>query len=294
MNRSTLLLILLLPAGAGAAGPAWNAMQQGLRAYEQGDFQGAATNFDAAAAAAAKEKFDPATAAFNRANAQLKSGQAEAASSTYAEALRTTDLGLQAGAYHNRGNAMLGIAGEQEQQQKFKEAIKSVDEAMTMYERSMMLAPRDRDPKVNYELAARKRTELEEKLKQQEQQQQQNQDQNQDQDKDQQKKDQKDSSKQDQQKGDDNQQQKPEDEKSDQQQGQQDQKQKDQEQKPEDEQGQEQQQKAGQKPAEEMTPQEAAMLLDAMRQQEQAQRERITAQRMKSNAGKLAPVDKDW
>lgn len=289
--RYCLLFVPLLALDTHAASPAWQAMQRGLGAYTEGDYATAATNFEAAATTAPKEKFDPAAAAFNRANAQLKAGQAADAAQTYAEALRTTDLGIQASAYHNRGNALLGVASEQEQQQKFKEAITSVEEAMTMFERSMMLSSTDRDPKINHEMAARKKTELEEKLKQQQEQQQQNQDQQKDdQKKDEQKQDQQDQQKKDN-TSDEQNKQKQDQEKQDQQKQSDQQDQKSQE---KDEPSQEEQQQAAEKPAEEMTPQEAALLLDAMRQQEQAQRERIMAQRLKSNAGRLVPVDKDW
>lgn len=286
---ATLAALLLSPEAS--AGPAWDAMQRGLQSYGGGDYAAAATNFDAAATAAAKEKFDPAVAAFDRANALLMAGKARDAAHVYEEALRTTDLGLQGRTYHNRGNALLGVAGEHEQQQKFEDAIKSVDEAMAMYERSMMLAPKDADPKINYELAGLKRKELEEKLKEQQQQQQQNQD-NKDEkkDEDQQKQDSKDQ--QDQKDQDQKDQQQSEDRKDGQQdkQDQQGRDQKPQNGQPEEQDGQKEQQRQ-----EQMTPQEAAMLLDAMKQREQAQREQLGQIWLKrSNAGKMQPVDKDW
>jgi hypothetical protein len=297
MKRAILVLFAASIAIAAKAGPAWDAMQNGLKAYADGDFAKAATNFDSAAIAAQQEKFDPAVAAFDQANALMKSGKMTDAAHGYESALRTTDLGLQSKAYHNRGNAMIGIAGEQEKQEKFEDAIKSVDEAMTMYERSMMLAAQDRDPKINYELAGLKRKDLEEKLKKQQQQQQQNKDQKKDQNKDQkdQNKDQKKDQNDDQKKDDQDKQK-------------QDQQKKDQQKKDENKQDQDQQKKDQQKQdesqdkknneqmrTEKMTPQEAAMMLDAMKQREQAQREKMGQIWLKrSNAGKLEPVDKDW
>lgn len=277
MKRTMSILVAALAAVSVEAGPAWEAMQRGLGSYAGGDFAAAATNFDAAATQAPGEKFDPAAAAFNRANALMKTGRMKDAAQAFEQGLRTTDLGLQSSAYHNRGNALLGVAGEQEKEQKLEDAIKSVDEAMTMYERSMLLAPGDRDPKINYELAGLKKQELEEKLKEQQQQQQQQNDQKQDQDQDKKKDKDKDKQKQDQ---------------KDQEQDQQQQQQQQNQQQDEEERDQGEQ---DQKRTEQMTPQEAAMLLDAMKQREQAQRERIGQIWLKrSNTGKLDAVDKDW
>lgn len=285
MRSFSCILLLLAIAVCSRADSAWEAMQQGLRDYAAGNFAGAATNFDAAGMAAAKEQFDPAVPAFNRANALMKSGNAKDAAHVFEEAARTSDLGLQGKAYHNRGNALLGIASGHEQAQKFDEAIKSVDEALTMYERSMMLNAKDRDPKLNYELATLKRQELEEKRKQQQQEQQQNKDQNKDQrdQKGEQNKEQQDQNGEQQNQEQQNQQQQPEQ----QDKGEKDQQQQDQQQ------GEEQQDE--QAKAEQMTPQEAAMLLDAMKQREQAQREKLMQVWLqRSKAGKQHSVDKDW
>jgi chemotaxis protein histidine kinase CheA len=46
--------------------------------------------------------------------------------------------------------------------------------------------------------------------------------------------------------------------------------------------------------AREMTKEEAALLLDAMKQQEQALRRKVALDRMRSNMDQLPPVDKDW
>lgn len=274
------IAVLFFVTLAVRAGGAWEAMQQGLKDYAAGNFSTAATNFDGAVTAAEKEKFDPAVPSFNRANALLMSGKPQDAAQAYEQSLRTSDLGLQGRAYHNRGNSLLGVAGAQEQQQKFEEAIKSVDEAMAMYERSMLLDPKDRDPKVNYELAGLKRRELEEKKKQQEQEQQQNKEQNKDQQKDEKNKDQNQGDNQNQQ--------------DQQQQDQQNQEQQNPEKQGDQQTAQEEQQEQRER-TEKMSQQEAAMLLDAMKQREQAQREKLMQIWLKrSQAAKMQPVDKDW
>lgn len=48
------------------------------------------------------------------------------------------------------------------------------------------------------------------------------------------------------------------------------------------------------KAAEEMTREEATLLLDAMKQQEQAIREKLALDRLRSSMGRLPPVEKDW
>ena len=153
-------------------------------------------------------------------------------------------------------------------------AIGSVDEALSMYESAMTLAPGDEDAKVNYELALRRKQELQQKKEQQQQQQKQDQD-KQDQEKEDQSQKQEQQEKNDQQKQDpqENQQQ---DQKKDQQQNQG-------HQQPSD------QQQAQPRKSEEMTPEEARIMLDAMKQEEQASRDR-----MRLIIGQPTPVEKDW
>ena len=43
-----------------------------------------------------------------------------------------------------------------------------------------------------------------------------------------------------------------------------------------------------------MTKEEAQMLLDAVRQQEQNLRERMAVDKLRSNMNRSVPVDKDW
>lgn len=47
-------------------------------------------------------------------------------------------------------------------------------------------------------------------------------------------------------------------------------------------------------PGKEMTREEAAVLLDAMRQQEQALRRQMALEQMRSNMSRLPPVERDW
>lgn len=273
---------------AGWAATAREKMKMGAAQYEKGEYQSSAQAFDEAAQGAGVERVDPAAAFYNEGNALFKQAQFDAAAEKYRAALQTTDLALQSKAYYNRGNALVGSAGILEQQQKLEEAGKSVDEALAMYENAMALASADEDVKVNYELALKKQEELKKKQEQQQQQQQQN--------KDQQKQDQKDQKQQDQ-KNQQDQQQKQDQQQQDQQkqdQQKQDQQKQNQSQKPEqqkqDQQQQEQRQQAGEpEKAEAMTPEEAKMVLDSKKQEEQANRDRL-----RLIMGQPVPVDKDW
>ncbi len=256
------MILMHLPILGWAADPARQAMRTGAQAYGKQDYEAAAKAFDSAAQAAPARKLDPAAAYYNEANAFMKQGRVQEASSKYQDALRSDDLALQSRACYNRGNALFAMTESEENTNQLETAQQVIEESLRMYENAMTLAPGDEDAKVNYELALQKKKELEKKSEQQKQQQQQNQ-----QNKDQQKQDQ----------------QKKEQEKKENQQKQ-DQNQSPQPQKPE-----QQQQAEPQKPTQEMTPQEARMMLDAMKQEEQANREK-----MRLMLGQPVPVDKDW
>jgi outer membrane biosynthesis protein TonB len=198
-------------------------------------------------------------------------GQFEAAATNFANATRSPDLALQSKAYYNRGNALVTGAESREKQGDLDTALRSMDEAITMYENAMTLSPADEDAKVNYELALKKKQELQKKQQQQQKQDQNKKDQSQKQED--QKKDQQ--QKQDQQKD------QPQDQK-------QDQPQNKEKSEPQQQTADQQKQPQPQK-SEEMTPEEAKMMLDAMKQEEQASRDR-----MRLVIGQPTPVDKDW
>lgn len=281
--RIAIVLLLLIAVDSARADSALKLMKEGEVLYQAGDFEQAGTNFAAAAEAAPPEKLDAAVAKFNQASATLNLGKAGDAARLYAEALHSPDLKLQQRAYFNRGNALLAAAQGMEQEQKLDNAVKAAGEAIQMYESSMALDSKDVDPKVNFELAVKKKMELEEKLKQQQQNQQQNQQEDQKKeekkDEEQNQQDQKSKDNQEQQKKNDQQQQKEDSkdqEKSENQKNAQDQK-------------SEQQFPPQPSKPEEMTPEEAALLLDAAKQQEQAEREKI-----QMIMGQPVPVEKDW
>jgi len=260
------------------------AMKEGRRRLQAGDLPSAASAFDRAAQGAPNAKLDPARARYNQGLAlQQEEGKDAEAEAALDQALRTTDTAVQARALYNRGHLLAGRARGLQEAQKLQEAQSSAGQALSAFGDSLLLAPSDDDARVNYEMTGQLIRQIEEQIeqqKQQQQEQQQNQPQNQPQDQPQQQDPQQ---KPDQQ---DSQQQKP-----------------DQAQPPAQEQqdGQPQPQPGemnedetpagaeGEEKPEDMSKEEALMLLDAMKAEEAAMREK-----MRLNLGKQVPVDKDW
>lgn len=266
-RRTTIAAVaaLVIPAAGWCADPARHAMDNGARLYENESYEQAARQFDEAARSAPREKLDPAVARFNQGNALLKHDQPDKASQTYADALRSPNLALQTKAYFNRGNALVAMARQEEAKGGLDTASRALDEALAMYENSMALASQDEDPKVNYELALKQKEQLEQKKQQQQEQQQPQKDQPKDQEK--------------------------QDQQQNQQAPQQEQPENQQEQENRGQQDRQNARERAQPPksSEAMTPEDAAMVLDAMKQEEQAKREQ-----MKLIIGQPAPVEKDW
>jgi len=278
-----LATVLLLLGSVQAEESARQAFDAGLNAFSASNYPEAGESFQAAAAAAPEEELDPATAFYNAALAANEAGDATAAADLYSRAAASSDLELQAKAYYNRGNALFQQAGGPASAlptatlmptPALDEAGDSIGEAIQMYENAIALNPADVDAKANYELAV---------LKQQQIQQQQEQQQDQkNQDDQQQDQDQKNQSEENKQQQEDQQNQQNQDQ--------------DQEKQPpdpssgEDQKEQEEEQSAqAPDPSEEMTEEEAEMMLDAMKAQEQSQRDQLHL-----FLGNPVPVEKDW
>ncbi len=251
------------------------ALEAGAKAYGAKQYDAARQAFELAATNAVAQQLDPAVARYNAAAADYRLGQMESAADRLAEALRTGDLKLQQKAWYNRGDALLGRMGALEQQGKLEDAQKAAAEAATQFEQAILLDPADTDAKVNYELSLQLQQELEKKKQEQQKKDEQKKDQDKDK-KEQDKKDQQDQKKPD--SGQDKDKDKDKD------------KQQDQQKSKSDEQKQQEQQAAqAAKKDGEMTPEEAMQLLNAMRQEEQANRDK-----MRMNLGQPEPVEKDW
>ena len=281
---SLLVWIPLLNPPAQAADPARVSFAAGLQAFAASNYPAASNAFLSAAAAAPAEKLDPAAAQYNAALAAYAAGDLKAAADLFARAAASADLGLQAKAYYNRGNALFHQAGGPAgalplptmSTQELAGAESSVGEAIQMYENAIALDPKDADAKANYELAVLKQQQLQQQQQKQQQQDRQNQDQQ----------------KQDQQDPANQKQEEPKDQEQKQEQQQPQPAESQPRPKPEQQDSQQKQEEEPiqeEKPSEEMTPEEAAMMLDAMKAQEQSQRDRLHP-----FFGRPVPVEKDW
>lgn len=289
--RCGVLLLTLALAGAAQAAEtpgARAAFAAGTQAFQATNFPAAHSNFMAAAAAAPAEKLDPAAAYYNAALAAYGAGDFKGAADSFARAASGADLALQARAYYNRGNALFHQVNAQSaapatanfSTQELATASAGIGEAIQMYESAMALDPRDLDTKANYELAVLKQQELQQ-LQQQQQQQQQDQQNQQDQQDQQNRPNQAQD-----QPGDQQPQPQPQPEEQKDQQQEQPQAAQEQSDQNADENNQPQ---AAEKTSDTMTPEEAAMLLDAMKAQEQQQRDQLHP-----FLGRPVPVEKDW
>ncbi len=161
-----LLLGAILMQGASAQG-ARELMQQGLQEYAEGLFMEAAESFRNAALQAEEAGRDPARAWHNRGNALYQQGRFEEAADAYRAARQSTDLDVQPSAYYNHGNALSKHAVQLAEEENLLEAKKRVEQALESYRDALTLVPDDVDAKRNYEWADRFREELEELIAQQ-------------------------------------------------------------------------------------------------------------------------------
>lgn len=272
--KAVFFALFLVPLAAEAADSPRAQLRAGLREYEQKQYEPALQQFEGAASGAATNHLDAAVPLYNAANSLMQLGRHPEASTRYQESLRSPDLALQARAYYNRGNALYRMAETPAPPPaaspaaapqvpaapaaNLDSAAQAIEESLRMYERAMFLDPDDPDTKVNYELALR----LQEQIQQQQQQQNQQQEEKKDEEQ-------------------------PQDKKEEQEKQDQEQEQQQQQEQPQEPQDQPSQQEP--KPAEEMTPEEARMLLDRMKQEEQSYRDK-----MQVIMGRPVPVDKDW
>ncbi len=290
MMRTLFLLgwMSLILASSAWGGEARATARYARQLFEKDDFRRAAEQYDKAAELAATERLDPAVAQFNQGTALLRAEDYREADAALSRALRSPDLALQSRAYFNRGNALAGQAQAAGNDEKgLDSAIQSLEQALVQYESAMRLLPDDEDPKINFELATQKLDEL--KRQREEQKNQQQEQPKQDPQSQQNQQSQDDQSEQEQEQPD----RKPEQpepsrpEESEQQEPSGDTEQTDQQSS-----GQAENQQANASEAEskgEMTQEEARMLLDAMKQEEMSQRDR-----MRLFLGKPQPVNKDW
>lgn len=153
------LTLLLVPLLAQAASP-YEAVQQGNALYREGKYQAAEEHYATAARAQPKAT----VIHFNRGNAAYKQGDYAQALTHYNRALHTTDRMLESRAKYNLGNIKYQQALQALQQPQ--EATALLRTAMTYYRDSLEVDPHQSDAQYNLELAQR----LLQQLQQQQQQ----------------------------------------------------------------------------------------------------------------------------
>lgn len=160
------LCILIMP-GVTMAGTARQSMELGLRLLEDGKFEAAAEAFQEAAQRAPDQRLDASRAWFNRGNALFAKGDFEGAAHAYREALLSSDLTIQQHAHFNRGNALFAKALHAAEQQQLEVARERIGQALENYQNALLLDPGDAAAKLNHELADLVRKQIEELIEQQ-------------------------------------------------------------------------------------------------------------------------------
>ncbi len=146
---------LLVTAVAQAEDTPRSAMRKGLKFYKAGNYTNAVEMLEKTAL-----EF-PDIGHFNLGNAYYRNGDYEKAADAFNEALRSTDLELQAKAYFNRGNALLARTTVLTGPEQIGLAAELAFQATDLYEKAILLAPEDLDAKRNYERAQQLRLSLE-------------------------------------------------------------------------------------------------------------------------------------
>ena len=149
------IILLLATLNVQAEDTPRSSMRKGLKAYRSGDYTNAVQQLEKTAL-----EF-PGLGNYNLGCAQYRSGDFETAEHSFNEALRSTDLEVQAKAYFNRGNALLARTTALTQTEQISLAIELSFQAMDMYEKVLLLQPADLEAKQNFERAAHLRLQLE-------------------------------------------------------------------------------------------------------------------------------------
>ena len=305
------------PLTSLARSPYYDQMRDGLKAYSEDQLDEAARLFETSSQIATNNHSDAALAAYNLGNVNMRQGEYEKAAAQFAAALNHEDEMVRADAYYNRGLSLYEQSKAYDTQQDLDQAILQITGALEMFENSLELESTSADVKANLELAYDYRELLLKKKQEQEQEQ--------EQDKEQQEESQEEDQQEDEQDQNEDQQDPDQEQNEDQQQnqdnpgedqGDQPQSNKDDQQQTEDEQQQEagdeneesensndsqnaaqddapaedQPQNSTENPqqAQQMTREEALMLLDAMREQEANERSKFKIQYGSPNRNPIA------
>jgi Ca-activated chloride channel homolog len=258
------IIVSCIPFSSAFAADTSGIVKRGNKLYKDQKYNDALKSYEQAL----EKQPDSSLLNFNAGAAHYKTNDFEKAVSSFEKAVLTEDKPLEAKANYNLGNAryMLGLSKENSD---LSSAVQALEGSLKNYTRAQEMDPKDTDAKTNYPIVEKKLKELKEKLEKQPQ--------NSDSDKDK-----KDQDKKDQQNQEDKQKQSAEQQKK-QEEGQK----KTEEQKQEAEQQQKQDSQSGE--AKEMSKEEAQMLLEGFRQEEDR-----FGMLKDDRKGTEEKVDKDW
>ena len=142
--------------------PVSGCASEGEQHFAAGDFDKASNYYNKVL----KKKPNDPRLYFNLGDADYKRGQFGKAISSFNQALKSDDLGLQAKSYYNRGNAQYQI-GLQTLKNDPQHTIEMWREARKSFENSLALAPKDKDARYNLDVVKKRLTELKKQQKQQ-------------------------------------------------------------------------------------------------------------------------------
>jgi tetratricopeptide (TPR) repeat protein len=301
MRKLIATILICGSAGSTAAESFYALMKEGAGHYKSGDLQKAQETFANSMALATNETQQLNLAQYNLANTRHRLGNYQDATELYGHALNHEDGYVRSDAFYNRGLSLFEQSKATEEADQLDEAIMQVSTAMGMFEQSLELNAEGRDAKTNLELAYLRHEALLEKKKAQEEQEKKDEEKKDDKQENQDpenKDEQGDQEQQDQEKQDENKDpgQDPEnqDNQDQEQPGEQDPSQDEQNQDQngeEDPQGQAQPEEGHPGEEQRMTPEEADMLLDALREKEKANRARF---RMRYGSPPNYPVENPY
>lgn len=158
---NVIIMICIFQAQASASSLA-GTIEKGNRLYHTRKYEEAVKVYDQALS----NQPDSAVINFNAGTAQYKTNDYQKANIFFEKSLIAEDKSLEAKASYNLGNSryMLGVSKENTD---LSGTVQLLEGALTNYNRTLELAPKDEDAKVNYKIVEKKLKELKEKLKQQ-------------------------------------------------------------------------------------------------------------------------------
>lgn len=132
-------------------------LEEGHQRMEAGQSAEALARYQEAARAAEGTRLDPSVALYNAARALAGLGRREEAAEVYGQSLESGHAGIQVPARYNLANAhqQMARALAESSPEQARQALPGLEEAMAAYRDAMLLDPADEDLKANFELADR-------------------------------------------------------------------------------------------------------------------------------------------